>query len=162
MQDLAQQAWFQYLTSWQQKLVRQAHQLLVREQENQTLYDDYSFIVFPMAKAYEGFLKKLLFDQGLITQHVYEGKRFRIGRALNPDIREHQRDKWWLYDNVERKCGSKTARFLWETWLACRNRVFHFFPKAKASLELSEASQRLQMMRDAMRQAVACLEDSEN
>jgi len=41
------------------------------------VFHDYSFIVFPIAKAYEGFLKKMFFDLGFITEEDYRGKRFK-------------------------------------------------------------------------------------
>ena len=55
------------------------------------VFHDYSFVVFPTAKAYEGFLKKMFFDLGFITEEDYRGKRFRIGKALNPFLEKNLR-----------------------------------------------------------------------
>jgi hypothetical protein len=60
-------------------LMRESFHLLDREKENSSNSHDYAFVVFPAAKAYEGFLKKVLFDLKLITKQQYLGDRFRIG-----------------------------------------------------------------------------------
>ncbi|KUK79482.1 MAG: hypothetical protein XD95_0351, partial [Microgenomates bacterium 39_7] len=86
--------WYQYLTDWQIQLADVTSKLLQIHQQDQEPLVDYSFIVFPMSKAYEGFLKKLFFDMKLISQETYEGHRFRIGRALNPDVSPNQRDQY--------------------------------------------------------------------
>ncbi len=62
------------------------------------VFHDYSFVVFPAAKAYEGFLKKMFLDLGFITNEDYLGKRFRIGKALNPFLEERLRDRESVYD----------------------------------------------------------------
>jgi len=157
MQDLSIQPWFQYLGNYQQNLVVTSYTLLRREKQNPSGFGDYSFIIFSMAKAYEGFLKNFLFDLGLISQRVYEGKRFRIGRALNPDIYERHRDEHWLFDDVVKICGKDTADTFWKTWLTCRNRVFHFFPKEKGVISFLQAEKRLEMMREAMNKAMNCV-----
>ncbi|MGD9129324.1 MAG: hypothetical protein PVJ09_02460, partial [Candidatus Woesebacteria bacterium] len=110
MQNLRLKLWFLVLTPWQQNLVRTSYRLLEREKKHPNNFVDYSFIVFSMAKAYEGFLKKVLFDLKLIDKKAYEGRRFRIGRALNPDMREKYRDKFWLYDDLAKQCGERNAR----------------------------------------------------
>lgn len=137
--------WFCYLDEPQQELVSVSFSLLDKQQALTGLVD-YSFIVFSMSKAYEGFLKKVFFDLGLINKETYEGRKFRIGRALNPDIRVGQRDEDWLYDNVAAKFGKSLARQLWDTWLLCRNRVFHYFHDNNHFLTFTEATQRIAMM----------------
>lgn len=152
------QPWYLYLSKWQRDLVDVSLDLSERRQELLNL-KDYSFIVFPMAKAYEGFLKKVLFDLDLIGQGTYQGRRFRIGRALNPDIRIHQKDEQWLYDDITQRFGEEIARQMWNTWLECRNRVFHFFPDHEQYLTLSEAEAHLQMMIDTMSAMVEMIEN---
>jgi len=141
--------WYQYLDECQKKLVAVSFSLLNKKEVLSDL-EDYSFIVFSMSKAYEGFLKKVFFDLYLINKETYEGRRFRIGRALNPDIRANQRDADWLYDNVATKFGKETARQLWDTWLVCRNRVFHYFSDCTQFLSFDEATERVKMMEEAM------------
>lgn len=95
---------------------------------------DYSFIVFPAAKAYEGFLKKLFLNKGFITEDDYYGKRFRIGKALNPYLEKEIREES-VYDKVVEYCGGKAlADFFWETWRQCRNTVT--LPEARQKLEM--------------------------
>ncbi len=152
------QPWYLYLSKWQRDLIDVSLDLSQRRQELLGL-KDYSFIVFPMAKAYEGFLKKILLDLNLISQATYQGRRFRIGRALNPDIRTHQKDEQWLYDDIAQRFGEEIARQMWNTWLECRNRVFHFFPDHEQYLTLSEAEAHLQMMIDTMSAMVEVIEN---
>ncbi|AKM81084.1 MAG: hypothetical protein UT13_C0001G0123 [Candidatus Pacebacteria bacterium GW2011_GWF2_38_9] len=141
--------WYQYLDECQKELVVVSFSLLNKKEALADL-KDYSFIVFSMAKAYEGFLKKVFFDLYLINKETYEGRRFRIGRALNPDIRDNQRDQDWLYDDVAHKFGKEIARQLWDTWLVCRNRVFHYFSDCTQFLSFDEAAERVKMMEEAM------------
>jgi len=110
-----------------------------------------------MAKAYEGFLKKYLLDLGLIDEKTHDSRRFRIGRALNPDVHRNQRDEYWLYDDIEHICGKPLAKQLWQTWLECRNRVFHFFPQEKGKIDLENARKKLDIMTETMENAVSCM-----
>lgn len=113
-------------------------------------FHDYSFVVFPAAKAYEGFLKKLFLDMGFITEADYFGKRFRIGKALNPSL-EREIRKQGVYDKIVKHCGGKLlADKLWETWKQSRNMVFHWFPNEKNAISLSEAEDRIRMIIDAI------------
>ena len=111
-----QTTWYNYLDIHQRELVDVSFTLLQKKDLLAGL-KDFSFLVFPMSKAYEGFLKKIFYDLQLINRETYQGRRFRIGRAFNPDVREYQRDEDWLYDDVERKFGKDVARQLWNTWL---------------------------------------------
>ncbi len=152
-------AWYQYLDQCQQELVTVSFSLLAKEKELSSI-KDYSFIVFPMAKAYEGFLKKIFYDLQLINKETYEGRRFRIGRALNPDVRAYQRDEDWLFDNVEMRFGKELARQLWETWLSCRNRIFHYFSDCQQFLDFPQAVNKIEMMVDAMQAVINQLESN--
>lgn len=147
---------FSYLDYWQQQQVRLAFSLWQREKATKTHFVDYSYIVFPMAKAYEGFLKQYLLDLKLITPEVFRSKRFRIGRALNPDVKQSQRDEWWLYDEVEEVCGRVVAREIWDAWLTCRNRVFHYFPDRESGLSLEQAGHYLRILFEVMEKALSC------
>ncbi|HQM15609.1 MAG TPA: hypothetical protein PLM16_00145 [Candidatus Woesebacteria bacterium] len=153
------EAWYQYLGDWQKHLMDVTSKLLDQYQENKNALADYSFLVFSAAKTYEGFLKKMLFDMKLIDQETYEGRRFRIGRALNPDVSYNQRDQYWLYDNLERICSTAVARQIWDAWLHCRNRVFHFFPKNESLLSYDEAVSKIAELVQAMRAGTACVND---
>lgn len=154
--------WFQYLEEPAQRLVTVALVLAEEEQAETTSLADYTFVVFPMAKAYEGFLKQYFRDIGLISQEVYLSRRFRIGRALNPDVYNHHRDDDWLYDDVAQQCSPQLARLLWDTWLECRNRLFHYYPNKLQTLTKEQAIARLEQLMQAMHEAVACHRDQLN
>lgn len=151
--------WFQKLDEGQQALIETA--LILREEARSKSPDghfsDYSYIIFPMAKAYEGFIKKFLLKLNLINARTYSSKRFRIGRAINPDVRKQHRDKSWVYDDLSQVCGVDTARVLWEAWLECRNRVFHYFPGKKITLSFAEVEKKLDLLLSSMEQASQCL-----
>jgi hypothetical protein len=154
------ESWFAYLDTKQQQLVELSFQLLERERSLSSTYPDYAFMVFPMAKAYEGFLKNYFYDLALIDTSTYEGRKFRVGRALNPDISRNQRDEFWLFDDVEHLCGTSLARELWNTWLECRNRVFHYFPKSEQPLTLERSAEYLERIREVMTDAIACYSEN--
>ncbi|NCN06982.1 MAG: hypothetical protein GW946_04035 [Candidatus Pacebacteria bacterium] len=149
-------SWSSYLLPDVRTQIGTALKLYEREYGADDAFEDYTFIVFPMAKGYEGFLKQYFYDLDLITTKVYESRRFRIGRALNPDVYENQRDEWWLFDDISLLCGERTARMLWETWLTCRNRTFHLFPKKTSTLDLISAGKRLETLSHTMKEAVMC------
>ena len=156
-----QSSWYRYLDVHQQELVNVSFSLL---EKKDALLDikDFSFMVFPMSKAYEGFLKKVFYDLYLINKETYLGRRFRIGRAFNPDIRSHQRDEDWLYDDVELQFGREVARQLWETWLVCRNRVFHYFANEQQALSFDEAKQKIDMIVESIQLVAHQLDINQN
>jgi len=113
-------------------------------------FHDYSFVVFPAAKAYEGFLKKLFLDLGFITEDDYFGKHFRIGKALNPSLPRELRNES-VYRKIVKYCrGHALADQLWETWRVCRNLTFHWFPNEKNAITLFEAKERLEMIMESI------------
>lgn len=116
-------------------------------------YHDYSFVVFPAAKAYEGFLKKLFLDLRFITEDDYYGKRFRIGKALNPSLEKEIRAEG-VYDKIVHYCqGHDLADKLWQTWKESRNLIFHWFPNEKNAINLLEAEDRINMIIEAIDQS---------
>lgn len=118
------------------------------------VFHDYSFIVFPAAKAYEGFLKKVFLDMGFITNEDYHGKRFRIGKALNPFLEKKFRESDSVYDKIVSHCGGKElADTLWEAWTNGRNVVFHWFPDEKKASSFEEAENKIKQIIDAMDKA---------
>ncbi|MCX6705812.1 MAG: hypothetical protein NTV24_01750 [Candidatus Woesebacteria bacterium] len=143
----------QYLEKDIKELLEESFLLLKLFEEESGKFKDYSFVVFPAAKAYEGFLKKLFLDNGFITQDDYYGKRFRIGKALNPYLEKEIREES-VYDKIVAHCGGKRlANFFWETWKECRNTVFHWFPNEKNIVTLPEAGAKLEMIVKAIDEA---------
>lgn len=119
-------------------------------------FNDYSFVVFPLAKVYEGFLKIFFFQLGVVKKDVYHDRHFRIGRSFNPDLYPRLRDESWLFDDVVRLCGEPLAREMWQVWLDARNHLFHFFPGDRYVLSLSESQVLIDRLLTAMDQALAC------
>lgn len=144
LEDLKNRAWWGYLEKDLQDLLTESVLLLEKVGGWERKFHDYSFVVFPAAKAYEGFLKKIFLDLGLISKKDFFGKRFRIGKALNPNLPPKYQDQSWVYDDLTRFCkGEDLPRDLWRTWKLSRNLVFHWFPKEKRALSFLEAQERI-------------------
>ncbi len=154
MFDLENESWWSYLDESEQELLKESFLLLEREEKNNDHWHDYSFVVFPAAKAYEGFLKKLFLDMGFLTKEQYEGDRFRVGRALNPSLEREFRGES-IYDMLKEKCSPNLPDRLWETWKFSRNLLFHWFPWHKNATDLKEARERVEAVVGAIREAVA-------
>jgi len=146
MEDLflPRQPWWGLLEEGVRDLLTEAFDLLAKAEKDPTHFLDYSFIVFPAAKAYEGFLKSFFLEKGFISREDYFGKRFRVGKALNPQLEREYRLKEGVYDKIVNYCGGKElADLLWEAWKNGRNLIFHWFPDEKQFLTLTEAKERL-------------------
>lgn len=143
--DLENKPWWSYLEEDLQELLRTAVVLSERVGSWDEKFHDYSFVVFPASKAYEGFLKKLFLDLGFISEKEYFGKRFRVGKALNPSLDKRFRKKESVYDRIVDFCGGKElADKLWTTWRQCRNLLFHWFPNEKRAITYSESKEKVQ------------------
>ena len=152
--QLENRAWWGYLEEDLQELLSEAELLDSKVDKWGVPFHDYAFIVFPAAKAYEGFLKKLFLDLGFITSEDYYGKRFRIGKALNPSLDPIYRDKEGVYHKLVKYCGGdRLAEKLWQTWKKGRNLIFHWFPDEKNAVGRDEAQRRLIMIAEAMDEA---------
>jgi hypothetical protein len=155
--SFAQAPWYDFLDPEGKDLVAQSVTLLLREERLRSSLSDYTFVVFPMAKAYEGFIKKFLYQLGVLDQVWYLSTTFRIGRALNPDLPAHQRDAHWLYDDVANMCTHAVAKQLWDTWLSCRNHLFHYIPEGSfETTTLPEAKLKLLKLSETMTAAISC------
>jgi hypothetical protein len=158
--------WFELLTNGQKDLVLQCQDLYNREKlVEESAYLDYSFVVFPLAKAYEGFLKKYFRDLGLISQKTFESDHLRIGKSLNPDLPERYRRKDWVVSGINELCGEVRegrwkgkllSQALWTCWKRGRNLLFHFFPHLENFISLDEARVRIEEISAAMEAATYC------
>lgn len=118
-------------------------------------FNDYSFVLFPLAKVYEGFLKKLFFKIGAINRHQYESERWRVGRALNPELEKPLRAEESVYDRILNLCGGpELPDRMWQIWKKGRNRVFHYFPGQHKEMTLAQAKQIVAEMEGTMEQAM--------
>ncbi len=138
------------------RLIRTSITVYLEERRVGLRYPDYGFVVFGMAKGYEGFLKEYLLRIGLLSDDGYFDRGFRIGRALNPDVSLNQRDRFWLYDDLADRCGAAVARQIWDAWLECRNQVFHFYPGKDSAMTLRQAGEKILQLANAMEAAYAC------
>ena len=152
--QLENRVWWSYLEEDLQELLSEAEVLDSQVDKWGETFHDYAFILFPAAKAYEGFLKKLFLDLGFITREDYYGKRFRIGKALNPSLEPIYRDKEGVYHKLVEYCGGDSlAKKLWQTWKKCRNLIFHWFPDEKNAVGKDEARRRLLLIAEVMDEA---------
>jgi len=162
MEVLQQKVWWSYLEEDLQKLFGTSMFLISTIKSwgadlpgGAREFDDYAFVVFPAAKAYEGFLKKMFLDLKFITEEDYFGKHFRIGKSLNPSLPKEIRVQE-VYGKVVKYCGGeKLANDLWETWRICRNLTFHWFPNEKNTITFEEAIERVNMIVSAIDEAFA-------
>jgi len=153
MDILKERKWWGYLEEDLQELLTTAFLLDKNVRNWNQQFHDYSFVVFPAAKAYEGFLKKLFLDLNFINEDQYRGKRFRVGKSLNPQL-ERRYKKESVYIKIVKYCGGKNlADNLWLTWKECRNILFHWFPDEKNAIDKNEASQKLLRIVDSIDQA---------
>ena len=114
---------------------------------------DFSFMVFPFAKAYEGFLKKLFLDIGMIRPDEYYGDDIRIGRILNPSYLAEKGNVFAKFcENYPDK--KQLSRTLWDAWKQGRNSVFHYFPHNFKKLDFEEAMNLIRGFVDAMEEAI--------
>lgn len=148
------QLW-QYLTPEMRQLAEDGR-LLIDDRKlhpNEQL-SDYSYLVFPFAKLYEGFLKQLFRDLHVIDERDYTSDHFRIGKALSPNLagRLGRRSAWL---QIEQRFGGELANRLWHTWKEGRNLVFHYFPQNYRALTLKQATLLVGSILDTMEAAVA-------
>lgn len=152
--ELDKKAWWGYIEEDLRDLFRESYLLVEMAGFEEGKFHDYSFVVFPAAKAFEGFLKKFFLDLGFISSRDFWGKRFRVGKALNPSLEAKYRLES-VYDKIVSHCGGTVlADKLWETWKMSRNMVFHWFPKEKNALSFDEAKERIEMIMQAMDAAI--------
>lgn len=146
---------WQYLSEGQKGLIEGGFYLLEDTKNHPDVrITDYSYLVFPFAKAYEGFLKQLFLDLGFISLKEYEGDHFRIGKALNPHLEKRLR-RWSIYDKIIHHCGGKElADTLWLVWKRGRNLVFHYFPHNLKALTITEAEEIVESIIQVMQKGV--------
>lgn len=141
-----------YLTKEQRVLVDDGSfliqdSLLHKDQEP----TDYSYLVFPYAKLYEGFLKDVFLQLGVISQLDYASARFRIGKVLNPNIVRQLHGKS-AFGQLRNRYGIDLAEQLWNAWKQGRNLVFHYFPGNIRMLTREQSLSTIELLSNAMEQ----------
>jgi len=145
-----------YLPDEQKGLLKDGQKLIDWAKDKPNI-SDYSFLVFPFSKCYEGFLKKLFLDLGFIDQEFYYSDKIRIGKILNPHYaQEHPSN------SVYKKLGAYLKNFtlpekMWQIWKKYRNRVFHYFPANLQKLTYNQAKTAAKEILEVMTQAVNSL-----
>lgn len=145
-----------YLQPEIQKLLSDGELLVEIFSENshsQHSVEDFSFMVFPFSKAYEGFLKKLFVDIEVIGYDEYYGDEIRIGRLLNPQYQKEIGNIFAKMCSHSEERG-KLVNLLWEAWKDGRNLVFHYFPHNYKRLSFEEAMTLINKLIYAMSTAV--------
>jgi hypothetical protein len=87
-------------------------------------FSDYSFIVFPLAKVYEGILKKILVEANLITEaQLQQDPDFSISGYFNPTGNSK------IFDSLKDKTRDKAVPYvIFATYQECRNQILHYDP----------------------------------
>lgn len=148
---------WQYLSQAQKDLILEGQFLMDKIiKEGKYNFKDYSFLVFPFAKAYEGFLKKIFLDVGFISRLDYISDHFRLGKVLSPKLVEKLADRS-VYQKIIGFAGVDLAEKIWDTWKIGRNQVFHYFPHNLKSLTFFEAEKIINKIIETMEEAVSKL-----
>lgn len=155
MRDTYREFW-QYLSKEQQDLILGGDFLgdEINKNKQHAAFRDYSFLVFPYAKAYEGFLKQLFKDIGFISHLDYISDHLRLGKLMSPNLADRLGDRS-LYRKIYQVATKDLADRIWNTWKVGRNQVFHYFPHNLKALSFDEAenlvNQLIQTMQETYR-----------
>lgn len=101
-------------------------------------FKDYSFLVFPFAKAYEGFLKQLFKDAKLISHLDYISDHLRLGKLMSPNLVVKLGNRS-LYSKITERSSQDLADRIWNIWKIGRNQIFHYFPHNLKAVNFNEA-----------------------
>lgn len=119
-------------------LIQDGENLLIECHSLSGKVSDYSYLVFPFAKAYEGFLKIYLLDLGIIREEDFYSDDIRIGRILNPVFMERDFSVFAKLKSHHIN-DPEIPQKLWDVWTRGRNQVFHYFPHNFRRLSKDEA-----------------------
>ncbi len=136
-------------------LIEDGERLLIECHSLSGKVSDYSYLVFPFAKAYEGFLKHYFLDLGLIDEADFYGDDIRIGRILNPFFIDKD---FSVYAKLKKmQNGEDLVHQLWKIWIKGRNQVFHDFPHNFRRLSKEESAEIIDEFIKAMEAAAGSL-----
>ncbi|MCX6730688.1 MAG: hypothetical protein NTZ55_02475 [Candidatus Roizmanbacteria bacterium] len=133
------QLW-EYLSQTQKDLIDEG-QYLMNEviPDHAYRFKDYSFLIFPFAKSYEGFLKQLFKDVGFMSHLDYISDHLRLGKLLSPHLISKLGEKS-LYEKIRINGSRELAETIWKTWKLGRNEIFHYFPHNVRAVTFDEAN----------------------
>lgn len=140
-------SYWDYLSPHQRDLLREGSYLYQEIfKDGKYNFQDYSFLVFPFAKAFEGFIKQYLLDIGVISDIQYRSDHIRIGKLLSPEFNNKYQKDDSIYSLLVQIVGKDLCDMIWMTWKYCRNQVFHYYPHNNKSLSLNEAKERIDLI----------------
>lgn len=159
MEDQYAQFWA-YLSQHQKDLILEGHYLMNEvEKHGSYQFKDYSFMIFPFAKAYEGFLKQLLKDIKFISHLDYISDHLRLGKLLSPHL-EARLGERSLYRKISEASSQQLADSIWQTWKIGRNEIFHYFPHNVKLTDFVESKQIIERIIATMQDAYFALSTS--
>ncbi|OGK14106.1 hypothetical protein A2861_04025 [Candidatus Roizmanbacteria bacterium RIFCSPHIGHO2_01_FULL_38_15] len=129
---------WEYFSGTQKDLIQEGNYLMSITEKHGYVFKDYSFLVFPYAKAYEGFLKQLFLDADFISHLDYISDHFRIGKFLSPHLIDRLKERS-IYAKIQRVAGDDLASEIWGIWKKGRNEVFHYYPHNIKRLSFEDA-----------------------
>lgn len=153
---------WKYISDHQKDLILQGQYLISSNfkaqmsnetQSSEHKFFDYSFVVFPFAKAYEGFLKQIFLDVKFISHLDYISDHFRLGKVMSPNLVGRLGDRS-VFRKICNSAGQDLADKIWNTWKAGRNQVFHYFPHNLRSLTFAQAEQISSEIIDTMEETM--------
>ncbi len=149
-----------YLSQGQKDLISEGQFLMDEVIVNQAYqFKDYSFLVFPFAKAYEGFLKQLFRDIKFISHLDYISDHLRLGKLMSPSLVGRLGERS-LYKKIKEKSSKELADRIWTTWKSGRNQIFHYFPHNLKAVSFEEAKKIINEVLETMLQAYERLRGS--
>jgi len=131
--------YWQYLSQNQKDLITEGEIIMNDVMRNHSYrFKDYSFLVFPFAKAYEGFLKQLFKDIKFISHLDYISDHLRLGKLLSPHLIGKLGERS-LYKKISDQTSPEFAEKIWNCWKEGRNKIFHYFPHNLRAISFEEA-----------------------
>lgn len=154
--DQYSQFWY-YLSQNQKDLILEGQYLMNKIiKDNAYHFKDYSFLVFPFAKSYEGFLKELFKDIGFISHLDYISDHLRLGKLMSPNLIGKLGARS-LYKKILERSTKDLADKIWQSWKIGRNQIFHYFPHNIKAISFTEAENIINQMITTMEEAYSTL-----
>ncbi len=144
---------WQYLSQPQKDLILEG-QYLMNDiiKHNAYHFKDYSFLVFPFAKSYEGFLKQLFKDVKFISHLDYISDHLRLGKLMSPNLVDKLGDRS-LYLKMKNTVTKEFADRVWAAWKMGRNQIFHYYPHNYKSISFEESERIVNQIIQTMEEA---------
>ncbi len=150
----SEQLWA-YFSQTQKDLIEEGRYLMNEVIKDHAYhFKDYSFLIFPFAKTYEGFLKQLFKDVGFISHLDYISDHLRLGKLLSPYLIMKLGDRS-LFEKMRLNGSRELADRVWKTWKLGRNEIFHYFPHNIRAVSFDEASRIIDEIMSTMEVAYA-------